>query len=358
MTRFSLNGEVTGDEEGRFRLPASKAGTRLLVRAAGLAPARVQVTAEAIRKGVLPDLVLDEGREVGGEVFDADTREPISGASITLADPDEVRNLVSSDFTRIVDPVVSVAAGAFVLSHAPRGEWLLVVHHASYVPELAILSGSEPVKVLLRKGGWIQGTTRGRAAEPLPHRQIVALSGSSIDAREAVTDGAGLFRMGPLRAGRYLVLPTPAADGVEEKEALLPVAIEVVDGRTESVHFQARSLGATVRVSAVDARGKPAAAGALLVAGEVPHPGSLSNLLESGSLFPSRGKGGVQIIPGVPRGAYTLFVLQERAGRPPGIHQQSVQVSEEDLAVEVKLPEDLPALAAPVQVRFGTLSPL
>jgi hypothetical protein len=133
----------------------------------------------------------------------------------------------------------------------------------------------------------------------------------------------------------------------------------VVDGRTETVMLQPQASGATVRVKAVDAQGRPAQGGVVLIAGTVPQPATFSALLESGALFPAKGRDSHQVIAGVPPGSYTLFVIEERGGKHPGLYQQSVQVFDNsDLAIEVKLPDGLPTLPDPLQARFGTLSPL
>ena len=160
------------------------------------------------------------------------------------------------------------------------------------------------------------------------------------------------------RAGRYVVVPAQEA-GADEAKRPLPVSVDVADGKTETVTLQPQASGATVRVKAVDARGRPAQGGVVLVAGSGPRPATFSALLESGALFPATGRGSPQVIAGVPPGSYTLFVIEERGTKHPGLYQQSVQVFDNsDLAIEVKLPDGLPALSDPLQARFGTLSPL
>ncbi|HEU4383451.1 MAG TPA: carboxypeptidase-like regulatory domain-containing protein [Anaeromyxobacteraceae bacterium] len=333
VTRFTLNGRPVSDPDGAFRVDAPRGGTvRIAIRADGYATA-LQRARQVRGEVVLPDVVLEPGVAVVAEIVDAATQALVPEARAALADAEDVEEAWQSGepLTRIVEPAAAGRGGMLLLERVPRGEWLLLVHHRDYRLELTqFRHQDQATRVALHRGGSISGRVVGSAGRPLGGARVVAISRSALDATDGRTDADGRFRLGPLHPGRYAVL----AASPDRAQPLGSIPVEVRDGEVAAADFRARSRGATVRVRVLGARGE--AASALLAPGEPPKPASLSALLESTSVYPASGRGSPQVIPSVPAGRHTLFVLGDSGELA---WRKTVDVpANGELKVEVRLP--------------------
>jgi hypothetical protein len=335
VTRFTVNGRPVSDPDGAFRVDAPRGGTvKIVVRADGFATALVR--ARQVRgETVLPDVVLDPGMAVVVEVVDALTQALVPGAHAALADAEEVEETWASGepMTRLVEPAAAGRGGMLLLERVPRGDWLVLVYHPDYRLELVeFRPRDQATRVALHRGGSVRGRVVGAGGKPLPGSRVVAVSRSALDATEGRTDPQGRFRLGPLRPGRYGVLAV-SPDG---RAQLGSLPVEIRDGEVAAADFVGRSGGATVQVRVLDARGRAAAASAVLVPGEVAGPASLAGLLESVPLYPASGRGSLQVIRSVPAGRHTLLVL---GGSGEVARRQPVEVpARGEVTVEVRLP--------------------
>ncbi|MGZ5958688.1 MAG: carboxypeptidase-like regulatory domain-containing protein [Myxococcaceae bacterium] len=345
MTRFTLNGTAVSNPGGAFRLDAPRSGkVKMVVRSEGNA------TALARAKGVVgevavPDVVVDPGVAVVGEVLDADTQMPVVEAHAALADLEDVETTLATgeDLTRLVQPAATGSGGMFLLEHAPRGRYVLLVAHPKYRMELVeVDTNDQRADLTLKRGGTVSGRVHSAGGRPAGGTRVVALSRSAMDAREGKTDANGQFQLGPLHPGRYVVLAWSAGSG----QPLGSEVVEVVASKVASVDFRVREDGTDVRVRILDERGVPVAGEALLARGDVPLPRTFAGLAESAALLPAASHGDPQVIPHVPPGAYTLFVLRD--GQPePAFVREALEVKPgAGMNVEVKVP-DLATLSRP-----------
>jgi Carboxypeptidase regulatory-like domain len=351
VTRFTLNGTAMSDPGGAFRLTAPRSGNvKMVVRSEGNA------TALARAKGVsgevpVPDIVVNPGVAVVGEVLDADTQIPVVEAHATLASIEDVEAALATDeeLARLVEPAATGSGGMFLLEHVPRGRYLLFVAHPKYRTELVeVDTNAQRADLTLKRGGTISGKVLGAGGQPVAGRRVVAVSRSALDAREGKTDASGRFQLGPLRPGHYLV----HASSADASQPLGSRAVEVAEGKAAEADFRVRAGGTTVRVHIVDERGALAAGEALLAPGDVPLPESFAGLAESAPLLPAAGHGDPQVIPHVPPGAYTLFVLRD--GLPgPAFVREALEVKEgADVSIEVKV-QDRASMTGPCLPGFA-----
>ncbi|HYQ80286.1 MAG TPA: carboxypeptidase-like regulatory domain-containing protein [Anaeromyxobacteraceae bacterium] len=337
MTRFDVNGRAVADEEGAFRVEAPGGAARIAIHADGLATA-LRRARQVRGETVLPDVVLEPGVAVVAEVVDAATQAPVPDAHAALADAEDVEDAWRSGepMVRIVEPAAAGRGGMLLLERVPRGDWLVLVHHPAYRLELAeFRPQGQAIRVELHRGGSVSGRVLGTGGRPLAGVRVVAVSRSALDAGEGRTDAQGHFRVGPLHPGRYAVTAA-SPDGRAQPLGSLPVAVR--DGEVASADLRARTGGATVKVRVVGARGEAVGAGALLCPGEVASPTTLAGLLESTPVYPAHGRASPLVIPSVPAGRHTLFVIGA-SGQPA--HRQVVEVpAKGEVSLEVRLTGD------------------
>jgi hypothetical protein len=338
VTRFTLNGTAVSNPGGAFRLDAPRSGkVKMVVRSEGNATALARARG-VVGEVAVPDIVVDPGLAIVGEVLDAGTQMPVVEAHTALADIMDVETTLATgeELTRLVEPAATGTGGMFLLEHAPLGRHLLLVAHPKYRMELVeVDTGDQRADLTLKRGGTVSGKVLSSGGQPVAGARVVALSRSAMDAQEGKTDAGGQFQLGPLHPGRYMVL----ASSADAAQPLGSQVVVVAESKVAQADFRARAEGTTVRVRIRDERGAPVAAEAVLARGDVPLPRSFAGLAESAALLPAASDGDSQVILHVPPGAYTLFVLRE--GQPePGFVREALEVKPgAEMNVEVKVPD-------------------
>ncbi|HET8539494.1 MAG TPA: carboxypeptidase-like regulatory domain-containing protein [Anaeromyxobacter sp.] len=182
--------------------------------------------------------------------------------------------------------------------------------------------------------GAIRGAVRDSRGEPIRGTTVLALSADGTDASETTTDDDGLFLLAGLRPGRYVVfsgLGTPIASRIGGRGA------EVQGAAIARLDLVEPASGAVVRVSPRDARGRPADAQAVLVAGAPSATGAVASLLASDAIYLPELGSERTVLPRVPPGVYTLVVLQG-AGVPARAARDPVRIADErELVVRIEL---------------------
>lgn len=237
VTAFTVNGVRFQDPQGMFRILTPPEGEfRVVVRADGFAPNVFHVAGASGKKLWIPEIRLGEGEHVLGEVVDAETGMPVSGARATLADPAKLERLRLVRPERVAGVGATGGGGWFELRQAPRGLLVLVVSHPDYLPAFVPVNTREPLPpVKLHRGGAVAGTVRDARGAPLPGVRVVALSTEAGDGSEASADVEGRFHLSRLRPGRYRIVALPFGQVVEGG------LVEVADGRVVAVTIELRS---------------------------------------------------------------------------------------------------------------------
>jgi len=237
VTEFTVNGVRFADPEGIFRILTPPEGEfRVVVRANGFAPNVFHVVGASGKKLWIPEIRLGEGEHVLGEVVDAQTGIPVTGARATLADPAKLERLRFIRPERLADVGATGAGGWYELRRAPRGLLVLVVSHPDYLPAFVPVNTRDPLpSVQLHRGGTVAGTVRDARGMPLPGVRVAVLSEEAADASETHADAQGRFEMSRLRPGRYRVVALPFGEVVEGGQ------VELTDGRVADVSIELRS---------------------------------------------------------------------------------------------------------------------
>jgi hypothetical protein len=185
--------------------------------------------------------------------------------------------------------------------------------------------------------GALSGTLRDATGAPVSGASVLAVASGGADAFETITDDDGFYLLAAVRPGRYLVF----ADLDGRVAGRLPArSVEVPDGVVARVELRGPSAGATVRVRALQADGRPAPGQAVLVTGPVVSPASLAGLMSSDSIFlPEPGAPG--LLRHVPAGVYTLLILQGEAAPPQVVRRPITVRADAEQQIEVRLPEDV-----------------
>lgn len=237
------------DADGMYKLGPLVGTVELAARAYGHGDARRTVDLP-IAKGQTPgeqreDLTLSVADAIlAGQVDDA-TGATVTGATIELVGNDVRRAVTSAD-------------GAFAIDMLPAGTHRLRITHPDYPP--AELEATASVGAVTRArlriplGGAIEGVLLdGASGAPLAGIALAGDGPARLTA-DATTDKAGLWKLGPLRPGRWTIRIAqpgylPLAREVEVAASRSPGQTSVRDVRLELV--RGALLGGTVR----DARG-------------------------------------------------------------------------------------------------------
>lgn len=196
--------------------------------------------------------------------------------------------------------------------------------------------GSRPRSHAERAGltGAIRGSLLDRRGRSLASTSVVALSTDGLDAAETITDDEGSFLLAGLRPGRYAVF---AGLDTGLSSRLGARAVQVRPAEVSRLDLRERPKGATVRVTARDAKGRLAAAQAVLVSGAPSEPGSFGSLLASDAIYLPLPQAPRTVLADVPEGVYTLVILQG-PGQPIRAAWEPVRVTgDAEIVLEVEL---------------------
>ena len=283
----------------------------------------------------LPALPAEPSLAFRGEALDAGTGLPVAGASAVLAEPQDMLGRLSPPPPGRGRCGLSDAGGRFDLSAPPAARWWLLVHHPAYLPELVELpAGAATGAVRLRRAASIAGRVLDASGAPLSGVRVRALCPSAVDVAEAESGADGAYRLDGLRPGRWIVLPAEGRAALPD--GLGAAVLCLSDGEAATAELRASAGRATVRVRPLDARGRPCCA-ELLLAPSAPRPArTLDELLARGPILASRD---ARAIPRVPAGHWTLYVVRETGAEEPDINGVSIEVGDQDLSLELRLPD-------------------
>lgn len=134
VPRFTVNSRPFADAQGRFsvaRAPPGRFG--FVIGAEGLSPALRVLKVDLDADATLPDVILEPGRRVRGQVLDAVTGERIPEAAVSLFDPATVRGADIEEEGELSWGWTE-SDGVFDIPHLSVGT-LLLFECAGYRPE-------------------------------------------------------------------------------------------------------------------------------------------------------------------------------------------------------------------------------
>jgi carboxypeptidase family protein/polysaccharide lyase family 4-like protein len=275
------------DAEGRFRIEDLRPQSySLRVKARGYKP--------AVQEGIRVDASdsapvqfrMETGAMLRGIVLDAETREPVAGATARAAG---------------LYPVETDSEGAFSLQGV-EGKFTLIITHPSYpaaeVPD--VTSGrTEPLEILLSKGGSVEGIVYGQNGDPLPGAEV---STPQQDRHADRTDAAGHYRLEGLPAGQRVLTKVDVPGTYEGFESQ---TVEVRVGQSSVLDF---GVGVSL-FGNVTHEGAPAS-GALLTLAQAPGERSTDNPMRGSRAIRCREDGSYEA-RGLRAGQYGLVVTWE-----------------------------------------------
>lgn len=183
-------GETKTDARGAFRLPAAGSGKEvsLLLTARGLPS--VEIGGPFDQGGSDEDLEVSmpEGQKISGRVTD-EQGGPVADA--------RVRAQAALEFpedSTAFEETRTGRDGSFSLPSAPKGDVTLRVFAAGFVP-LAVASARSGQRVVVKRGGSVEGTLTDRSGKPVAGAVVVA------DEAAAQTNESGRYRIEALPEG-------------------------------------------------------------------------------------------------------------------------------------------------------------
>ncbi len=257
---FDSNGFSFGmaDEgEGRFVLRDVAAGTYdLEAQATGYGTASVSNVRVAVgRTTSAGTITLGRGGVVRGTVVDADA-EGIPGASV-YADRDT--NTRTSDYFSQTD-----STGAFEIRGVPPGRFEVRAHHPSYAPAKATAVEVDPEKepvparIVLVRGGRLEGRVRHRDGRPFAEGRVMVGSGTTFAWAEPTAlgdDGSFVADHLPPGTGAVTVMAYgsgPYSDpgpGFTSMTGIAQQGVELREGETATVEVALRDVVIAGRVT-------------------------------------------------------------------------------------------------------------
>jgi hypothetical protein len=235
--------------DGRFLVEDLAGGDYVLeVIAPERAPASVR--ARGVLSGRTTDVGvvrLRRGGVVRGTVVES-SGEPIAGATVRLLGPGDDAAMWMQALSAETDPL-----GAFEIRGAPEGPQQVVASHADHSPadarvEVDSTRGPAEARLVLGRGGRIEGSARKRDGTPLTGLRVTAFSMGtgrvSWDRTPEATVGAdGRFAIDHVLPGDTRVnLMSPARPGRPFSSSMQSKTVEAREGETVVVDFLSREI--------------------------------------------------------------------------------------------------------------------
>jgi protocatechuate 3,4-dioxygenase beta subunit len=288
---------------------------------------------------------LGAGASLSGTVVDDEGRR-IDGARVELL---SMRPRTQSAARRESPPgsTTGTDRGKFTLDHLPLGQDTLKITHPEYCFALEKVTinanpSSEPLKIVLKRGGTVHGEVYDEYGQPKPnvtvyvHRQGIEglYDWDGSERFEAVTDDNGHYELHHLPAQLCSVSRSDEwSEYAVVRQSILPA-----DGKTQTL-----DLGGPTRLRGrLLVNGKPLEHAALSLSGDSP----------SSTLFRARArtnKDGTFTFRGMPPGGRTLYYTKSANQlRWIRVRQLKLTANGEDLG-------DIEAVAVKLIVRYGPL---
>jgi uncharacterized surface anchored protein len=193
--------------DGSYQVSAPAPGPYTLIAMA----TSYQPRASAVRVGDQPvelNLLLAGGSRLAGTIRAAGTGAPLTGATVTLADPrGEVVAARSTD-----------ADGRYLITDLAPGRYTLALsapaHQPAALPVTVTDGDATTLDAELRAGARVHGTARSAAGAPVPDARVMLLDGDGNVAGVAATGPDGSYFFENLPEGDYTVVASgypPAA---------------------------------------------------------------------------------------------------------------------------------------------------
>jgi len=316
VTSFRLDEQPLHHPEGRFSLALPTWRQVLKVDAPGFLP--MTLTARRLQAHDLGDVVLKAAATLRGQVVDARTLAPLSGAEVSVhlqPYPGQPRGTRVSTST--------LPDGRFTLEGSSSSGATLHVSHPAYLSATKKLAeGQREVRVELNQGATLEGRVEA-AGKRLPSGEIrLRLDSGTEVSTVGVWDGH--YTMRNVAPGRYVLQALgPSQDGSAPLFPLRPVSLS--EGEHVTVDFTGQPASASVEVLVAE-RGIEVH----LVPGDVPligpRQGLYGRLAEGfmGMLV----REGVRRFVRLPAGHYTLIaVSRDELGTE--VHREELEVPAE-----------------------------
>jgi large repetitive protein len=198
------------DEQGKFEIIPLKPGSYMMtVKAEGFGRHRIRnvcVEDGETARGII--VMLSGEASVSGVVFDAETKEPLEGARISLKTGIEgmIAEFVGSDVS------LSDEAGRYTFGGLSSGPVRLFVSHGDYetrpLDELHLSDGEkiEGFDAALTKGAVVRGHVYGSDRTPVEGANIMVSSPLGTSLKSTRTDREGFYELSGFAPGSYTVL--------------------------------------------------------------------------------------------------------------------------------------------------------
>ena len=247
------HGFATADEGGgRFTLRDLRSGRYVIqARAPKHGEAAAQAVVGAGRTTDVGAVRLRPGGTVRGTVVDA-AGEPVAGASVR----------VETGTPRALDSIAQTdGRGAFEIAGVPPGQFHVAARHPAFAPgrapaEIESETDTVDVRVVLPRGGRVEGVVRRRDGEPFAGGQVIVLAGpaplgwNAGGSRVTVADdGSFALEHAPAGRARVLLLMPATTTGVPAHQSILQREVDVLDGETTRLDITTREVLVSGRVT-------------------------------------------------------------------------------------------------------------
>ena len=205
-----------------------------------------------------------------GQVIDGTTGRPISGAIVALSTPQYSPFVSARPAPPTAPRILTGADGRFVFRDMPRGSFTITATRPGYVEgaygrrrpngpsqqlTLALEERVGDVVIRMWKFGAISGTVVDEAGEPLVgvairafRRSVVAGIKRFVDGPPAGTDDRGIYRLGNLVPGEYVVstvsrqMSAPLSIAATQRSELMAMSV-AMPGTSITIGDTVHSLG-------------------------------------------------------------------------------------------------------------------